>query len=366
MIKKIATLFLSLSLMYACTPNGENGPDVTDNFDRKAMLTHIADNIIIPSYDNFAINMETLVTAGVTFSNNPTEVTLEDLRSTWLEAYKSWQYVEMFNIGRAEELQYSFFMNVFPLTVTDVEENIADGTYDLNSVNNQDAQGFPALDYLLFGVGTTTEEVLGKYTTVENSENYKKYLIDVLNQMNRLTKDVVAEFKSNKSSFVNNDQNTATSTVNKLVNDYIFYYEKGLRRNKIGLPAGIFSANPLPDRVEAYYNKEVSKTLALEALKAVQDLFEGNSSTTSTTQVSFKAYLVALQRQDLVTAIENQFASARTQINTLNPNFISQIATDNSQMLRAYDELQKAVILLKVDMLQAFNISVDFVDSDGD
>ncbi len=35
-------------------------------------------------------------------------------------------------------------------------------------------------------------------------------------------------------------------------------------------------------------------------------------------------------------------------------------------MLTAYDELQKAVVLLKVDMLQALNIQVDFVDADGD
>ena len=35
-------------------------------------------------------------------------------------------------------------------------------------------------------------------------------------------------------------------------------------------------------------------------------------------------------------------------------------------MLETYDELQKAVVLLKVDMLQVLNIKVDFVDADGD
>jgi hypothetical protein len=35
-------------------------------------------------------------------------------------------------------------------------------------------------------------------------------------------------------------------------------------------------------------------------------------------------------------------------------------------MTNAYDELQKVVILLKVDMLQAFNVNVDYVDADGD
>ena len=35
-------------------------------------------------------------------------------------------------------------------------------------------------------------------------------------------------------------------------------------------------------------------------------------------------------------------------------------------MLEAYDKIQAAVVLMKVDMLQALNINVDYVDADGD
>ena len=35
-------------------------------------------------------------------------------------------------------------------------------------------------------------------------------------------------------------------------------------------------------------------------------------------------------------------------------------------MTETFDALQMAVVLLKVDMLQAINISVDYVDADGD
>ena len=42
------------------------------------------------------------------------------------------------------------------------------------------------------------------------------------------------------------------------------------------------------------------------------------------------------------------------------------IYEDNTKMTNAYDALQTVVVLLKVDMLQAFNISVDYVDADGD
>ena len=36
------------------------------------------------------------------------------------------------------------------------------------------------------------------------------------------------------------------------------------------------------------------------------------------------------------------------------------------RMLELYDELQRGVVLAKVDMMQAMNIKVDYVDADGD
>lgn len=361
MFKKISILFLSVSIFFGCGSSEETEPTVTDNFDRQAMLTNITDNIILPAYEDFTTKMSALKSNGTKFVNDPNLDNLELLRSSWLVAYKSWQHIEMFNLGKAEELQYSFYMNIYPLTVNDVNNNIVNGSYDLNSVNNQDAQGFPALDYLLYGVADTDATIIETYTTVTNNDNFKKYLTDVLEQMNSLTEQVVSDFKANRNTFITSTANTATSNVNKLINDYIFYYEKGLRAGKIGIPAGVFSGAPLPEKVEGFYSKIYSKELALEALSAVKNLFEGTTNNPSLSQ-----YLQALQRADLATSISSQLNSAKTQINTLNANFSEQIAADNTAMLQSYDELQKAVVLLKVDMLQTLNVSVDYVDADGD
>ena len=366
MFRRFLVLFVSIITMYACSSSEETTPIITDSFDRNAMLINIADNIIITAYDDFSAKMIALKTAGETFTAASNQTNLEALRTSWFDAYKTWQHVEMFDIGKAEELQFKFYMNIYPVTVTDIEENIANGSYDLNSVNNQDAQGFPAIDYLLHGLADTDVAILEKYSTAENNDNYRNYITTVLNQMNRLTLSVVSDFKAQRNSFVTNTGNTATSAVNKLINDYIFYYEKGLRANKFGIPAGIFSPTTLPEKVEGRYKNDVSKELALEALIAVQNLFEGKHYKATTTGVSFKDYLITLNRTDIATSISNQFNIASTQVQTLENSFATQINTNNTEMTRSYDELQKAVVLLKVDMLQAFNISVDYVDADGD
>jgi predicted lipoprotein len=366
MFRKFLVLFVLTITFSACSSSEEIAPTLTDSFDRNALLENIADNIIIPAYEDFSGKMNALKTAGDSFSTAPNQSNLETLRVSWFAAYKIWQHIEMFDIGKAEELQFKFYMNIYPVTVSDIEDNIANGSYDLNSVNNQDAQGFPALDYLLYGLADSDAALLEKYTTAENNDNHKNYLVAILNQMNTLTTSVVSDFKAQRDAFVTSTENTATSNINKLINDYIFYYEKGLRANKFGIPAGIFSSTPLPEKVEGQYKNDVSKELALDALTAVQNLFEGRHYNASTTGASFKDYLVKLNRTDIATSTSDQFDLASTQVENLDNSFATQIDTDNTAMTMAYDELQKAVVLLKVDMLQAFNVSVDYVDADGD
>ena len=368
MLKKSIIFSFLLAFLIACNPDGENPVDSdVDNFDRGAMLENLADNIIIPAYQDFAATMTTLRTAGETFSTTPNTSNLDSFRTAWYEAYKSWQYVEMYEIGLAENLQYRLFMNIYPLSDIDVENNVSTGVYDLNANDQHDAQGFAALDYLLYGVAVTDAEILAKYTTDANASGYKTYTTDILTKMDELTQQVLGDWTSSyRSIFVNSTANTASSSVNKIVNDFIFYYEKGLRANKVGIPAGVFSATPLADKVEALYRKDISKELALISLQGVENFFNGISYNDSSNGQGFDDYLDELYRADLITAINDQIEAARIQLNALNSNFNQQVIDDNVKMLQTYDELQKVVVMIKSDMRQAFNVGLDFQDGDGD
>lgn len=371
MIKKVVSLIVTSLVIMACSSSGgESKP--TDNFDRQAMLVNWADNIIIPVYQDLDTKLTTLVEAKNTFTASVNQTNLVALRTAWLNAYKVWQYAEMFSMGEAESINYVGYMNIYPASVTEIEANIANGGYNLNQSNNQDAGGFPALDYLLYGVAANDTAILEVYTTNANAEGYKTYLSDVVANMKSLTQTVLNSWTGTyRNSFVNSTGNTPTSSTNILVNDFIYFFEKGLRANKFGIPSGIFSGGVLyPEKVEAYHNQEVSKELALAALQASQDLFNGKTYNSSVNGSSFDDYLDYLQSitdgANLKVLINNQMNAARTQIQTLDANFSNQVETDNTKMTLSYDELQKVVVLLKLDMVQAMNISVDYVDADGD
>lgn len=367
MIKRILVLTIALSFIVSCSESDDSGGGSTDNFDRGAMLTYLADNIIIPAYQDLDSKLLNLELLAFEFSAAPNQTNLDALRAAWLDAYTTWQHVEMFNIGKAEEILYHFQMNIYPTNTADIENNVASGIADLTHPNNNDAVGFPALDYLLYGLGDTDQDILDTYNTNPDAPKYHAHLNALAMQMRSITQTVLNDWTTSyRSEFISSTANTASSATNKLVNDYVYYFEKGLRANKIGIPAGNFSVMPLPETVEGLYNAEVSKQLALEAMTAVQNVFNGNAYNSNATGLSYSAYLTFLNRADLVTAINDQFQVAENKIEILDDSFYDQINSDNTKMTQAYDALQAAVVLLKVDMLQAFNISVDYIDGDGD
>ena len=369
-MKRWIPILLITLFVQACSDSDDaTSPSSSDDFDRKSMLENWADNIIIPAHEDLNNKLGTLVEEKDNFVQNTTEANLENLRDAWLDAYKVWQHVEMFNIGKAEAINYAFQMNVYPTNVSDIENNIQNQNYDLSDVNNNDAVGFPAVEYMLYGVGDTKGEVVDYYVT--NANLNLNYLSDLIDQMKSLTQTIVDDWNNGyRSTFINNTDNSATGSINKLVNDYIFYYEKGLRANKIGIPAGNFSNQPFPDKVEAYYHGSGSKILALEGLQAVKDFFNGRAYNSTNDGRSLADYLDALDintgDEKLSERINDQYDAADNAIQQLDDSFSTQIESNNTLMFNAYDQLQLAVVLLKVDMLQSLDINVDFVDADGD
>ncbi len=366
-------IFLALvaATITACSSDSDGPEETDDAFDRGAMLANWADNIIVPAYTSFNSKVVEMEAATSSFTATPTVENLQALRAVWKEAYVSFQNVSMFEIGKAEEVRFRNRLNVYPTNVSQIEDFIATGNYDFALPSTIDKQGFPALDYMLNGLAETDAEIVVFYTSNPNAEGYKNYLTTLSQTIKSLSNEVLTSWTSGyRDAFVANTSSSASGAVDKLTNDYIFYFEKALRAGKVGIPAGVFSNGTLPQNVEAFYKKDISKELLLEAINASVNFFNGKSFNGNSNGASFKTYLDYLNTikngENLSALINNQFTVAKNKANELNANFVEQIETDNSKMLATYDELQRIVVLLKVDMIQALDVTIDYVDADGD
>lgn len=369
------TIFLILGLIFfsiiSCNSDDEGNKTENNNFDRKALLENWADNIIIPSYENFANHTTNLEAKTEVFVQDPSQASLAELREVYKETYIQYQTVALFGIGKTEAVNYRMFLNTYPVDAATVQQKIESNNYNLQLPSSYDEQGFPALDFLLNGLAEEDADIAIFYTNHPDASAYREYLQAVSTRINSLTQEVLLDWKNSfRDIFVSNTTSSNTGSVDRFTNDFVMYYEKNLRTGKIGIPAGAFTGNPVPENVEARYSGDLSKDLYLKALETVKNFFNGKHVGSNETGPGYKQYLDALNTvknsTDLSSLINTQFNAIEQQATNLNDNFVEQIAANNSLLLQAFDELQKNVVLLKVDMLQALSISVDYVDTDGD
>ena len=358
-------LFLAAGLLTACEktttePGTPTGPD------RTALLTYWADSLVLPGYQQFGDKLAPLKAQATAFAAAPTVAGLQTLRAAWREAYLAWQPVEMFEFGPAADVSLVNRFNIYPADAPGIRQNIAAGSYNFELSTTIAQQGFPALDFLLNGVAADDAAIVQSYLA---SAGQRRYLTDVVNDMDRLFGGVQAQWRGPyRAKFVGSTGTNAGSSFSLLVNAFSRYYEHYLRSGKIGIPAGVMTGTPAPDKVEARYaGGALSLQLATTAHAAVQRNFNGRAG-----QPSLKNYLDALGAKDsgsgkqLSELISAQLAVAAQQLAGLGPDLATTVQTRNAAATQAFADMQKAVRLLKVDMTSAMSVTVTYVDNDGD
>ena len=135
------------------------------SFDRGTILVNYADNIIIPRHNDFKIALNELKTATDNFTEAPSIANYDLLHEKWVESYKKWQYIEMFNIGKAEEIMFYNKVNTYPASTDRINNNIDENKTDLSNPNDWSAQGFPGIDYMIHGIESTKQAIVDKYNT---------------------------------------------------------------------------------------------------------------------------------------------------------------------------------------------------------
>lgn len=374
--KTIGLVCVGIGLLWACSTTNNPDPTPTDQAgsDRKAMLTHIADNIILPGYANFKVKFEAMLAKSDAFAAKPDKTTLTDFRQAWVDAYTEWQKVELFDVGPAEMHTLRNFFNIYPANATGIEDNILSGSGALDVPASYPKQGFPALDYLINGLGATDDAIVARYTTASDAAKRIAYLKRITAQMNSQFTTVYTEWTTGyRDTFVNCTALNAGCSTSKLVNGFVLHYERYIRSGKFGIPSGAMTNGTVaPETVEAFYKKDISLTLAKTAHQAAIDFFNGKSVKTGQEGPSLKTYLNALGAKDsstgtaLAELINKQFDAANTQLNLLKPNLYEEVKTNNAAVVLVYTQMQKAVRMLKVDMTTAMSITITYTDNDGD
>lgn len=341
------------------SPDNGNG----SSFDRKAMLTNMSTNIIIPAYTSYQATTVSLDAAVTAFVAAPDATKLTALQAAFIAAYKQWQSTSVFDFGPAADVNLRVNTNTYPADVTQITANINSG-YDPKNLGNFVAKGLPTLDYLLFGTGADNTAILAQFTTDAKATGRKTYLAALSAELKTNATTVLTAWNGTyKNTFINATGTDQGSSTGLLVNQLIYDYEN-LKNYEIGVPAGTQSMGaPFPQKVQAYYSK-ISLQLALLHIQAVQNIYMGATGS------GLDDYLVQANAKynggSLNDAIKAQFALATSKLQGLTDPLSANIQSNNAAVTATYTELQKLTVLLKTDMTSSLGILITYGDNDGD
>jgi uncharacterized protein len=372
-------IFSFCLLFFASCKDRQNDP-CASSFDQSAMLQNVGNNIILPRYTQFSSDVNALQTAINAFADAPDVAKLSAARTAWQTAYLSYQRVAMFEFGPAETELIRTSINSFPLFTDRLNQTIAAGAaYDLNTPTLEYARGFPALDYLLYGVAATDADIVAMYSSDPQAAARSQYLRDVASHLQGKSQRVFDAWRADNGNYLltfttNTGVSTGTS-VSFLVNQLSANYET-VKNAKLGTPIGAkVSYIAAPNKVEAFYSG-ISLDLALEAVDASQKLFLGIGETTATDGIGLADYLNAVETEreetgtPLATTISAQFDLARQQLEALRPlGTLSQAITDNINAVKLpYAAVVNQIVYLKTDIPSLLCVSITYSDmtDDGD
>lgn len=359
-----AAVMLTTTLFWSC----DNGENTEDNFDRTALLEHVADDIIIPQYTNLQGKVNALKSASDAFTTNTNDGNLATLQSAWLDAYKAWQYANAFNFGPAGEegLRKGLIeeAGTFPVSETKIEANITNNNTNMSDFN-RDARGFLAVEYLIFRVDDDNTTVLGNF----ESANRRSYLTALVNKLKSQIDDVVAAWNgSYKQLFISRDGTDVGSSTSQYYNEFVKSFES-IKNFKVGLPMGLRpgQVQTEPQLVEAYYSG-TSVPMLKEHLQAIENIWYGKS-TEGEDGIGFKEYLESVSGGPaLITLTEAQLAEVNASLDALpEDERLSLQLNDNAENVETfYEELQIHTRYFKSDMSSLLGIAITFSSGDGD
>ncbi len=366
-MKKVSLLLLlAVVFIASCKktkPTEEETP--ASSYDQKPMFQNYSANLIIPAYDLLKEKMDSLNQVILTFNSAVNTTNLTAVRSIYLRAYKQYMYVSTYEFGPAASLIFRSSTNIFPCDTSQINANIASGSYDFTSAAQTDAIGFPALDFILYGYNKTDVSITNSFTT---SANRRQYLLDLCTDIQTKLNSVIAGWSSYTTTFNNATGNAAGNSLSNLVNEFNLDYE--ITKNaRVGIPLGKQTLGiALPEKCEALYSGS-SIILLKEKVNALEGIYLGRSQSgiNGTGLDDYLAYLnTPYAGGTLNAAIQTKFTELESLVAAIPETLSGSVIISPTSVDLAYQKFQELLVLLKTDMPSALSVYITYVDGDGD
>tara|TARA_B110000503_G_C7161760_1_gene419990 strand:+ start:452 stop:1582 length:1131 start_codon:yes stop_codon:yes gene_type:complete len=335
------------------TGDDQNQPSATDFTD---LLTNQVNEVIIPTMVTYQSKMTRLVSAVKGLATSIDTTNLNATRDAFKDVYLAYQAVAVHNYYATSNAGLVENTNLYPVDPSVLSNLISNRSYNFGTSVQMRANGFPALDYMLYH----TADGVAYFNADSNRIDF---LTALVTSMKSKADDLVTQWSGNlRTNFVLNGGTALGSSISVQLNEGLVYYEDHIRENKVGIPIGKLGPNDSPiaadaTKIEAYHqsitigNEDFTLALLKTAIEEMEDIYLGESSL----QVNGTGYddmLIIRNKAAVDQDIKNLFATIYAKIN-------ERSSISGNQEL--YNSVQMLITIYKSDLLPLLNVQ----DADG-
>jgi hypothetical protein len=381
--KVISPLLLTFALS-ACGGGGSDSttpttptptpttPTSTDTAQFTLWLTDLANNYILPSYQDLQTKAQALATQSSHFCtiDNASNADLQTLQQSWVDFNTSWQDIQWLKVGPVLESSRLFRIQFWP----DSNDAVGRGidalltetetlTADLVAGVNVGGQGIPALEILLF-----TETSQNSLLLATNKAKRCEAVQAISDNLVNITTDINTEWASTGGNYVasliggQDDFTSIKDAVEELITNWLEFVEK-VKDEKLLEPLAV-NAPGIPTIAEFVLSDKSLVSIKVNAM-AISKIFSANNGH------GFDNILIEhFEQQAISNDITAKITAITTAVDALDTSMsFEQLLNDEHSRLQLTKLIQKIRELRDVitaDFVQATDINIGFNSNDGD
>ena len=350
-MKKIIIPFIIGLIIFSCSSSDES-----PSYDVKQLQSDLI-NTLEKNYTTNLTEAITLLDEKVSLFVIDTNLeNLNQVKTAWKAASNAYSKAEIFNIGEISQSNIYTAFYSWNANETAINDYInSSSEISTNTINNlpTNNRGLAAIEYLIF------EE--DENTTLTSFTNARR-----LAYLQTLTKNLLEknEFLENRwnnyrNSFITNDATGINGSINLIINQMNALLED-VKRFKIGEPGG-FEGTNTSNHIKLQAEKSsTSLTLITNNIEGIKEVYFGKDN-------GIDDYVSSITNNNtLNTKVTNKFTEIENSINAINSPLHTAINTQTNEVKALYDKVNELIILLKVEVANALNVTITFTDNDGD
>lgn len=369
---------------------GSDGPPPSTDgplgFDRRALLAHVADDFLIPTYDRFVTEAAALATAldahcAALGAGGDGAATLPAARAAWVTAMDTWETAEGLLVGPAARTDNTIRNRVYswpfvaPCTIDQdvVRRWTAPATYDVTTVFDN-ARSLSAVEYLLHYEGDASScplvpagwEALGADRPEARCALAATVAHDVASQAVVLQTAWSPAGGDYRAQLV--QAGTAASAIESereavnMVSDALFYFDRMVWDMKVREPGGI-KANAC-GAVQSICLREVEQRYANHAtasirlnLATLRFGFTGSAAGV-VDGPGFEDYMIAVGAEAVAARITGEIDAAIAAADALPDDYIAGLTDQHDKVVALSDALKLIVTDFKTQFLTVLGLDI--------